>query len=221
MVRIADLSSFYFCVSEYFFKKMKTFIFGDAFQEILNTFTSQGITSRIKMAGSNRVSGSALALAFLFVFINITAASTPWHSETVNIYNCNSVYQIFVRRVLNNSRAKFIVDPSLPPSWIQYQYPENVFLQMYAIKKNGKLFFLEVRGGSLRIIQNDAPTGVARMDDPRLFNYHKNTHTGRDVLMHVATKTYVSFRSRPGLATAVNDPALALDICLVHPRNVS
>ena len=200
---------------------MKTFIVGDALQGILNTFTSQGITSRINMTGSNRVSGSALVLAFLFVFINITAASTPWHSKTVNIYNCNSVYQIFVRRVLNNSRAKFIVDPSLPPSWIQYQYPENVFLQMYAIKKNGKLFFLEVRGGSLRIIENDEPTGVARMDDPRLFNYHKNTHTGRDVLMHVASKTYVSFRSRPGLVTAVNDPALASDICLVHPRNVS
>ena len=136
---------------------MKIFIFGDALQEILNTFTSQGITSRNKMAWSNRVSGSALVLAFLLVFINITAASTPWHSETVNIYNCDSVYQIFVRRVLNNSRAKFIVDPSLPPSWIQYQYPENVFFTNVRHQKEWKIVFL----GSERWFSSNHPKRCA------------------------------------------------------------
>jgi len=57
------------------------------------------------------------------------------------------------------------------PLWIQYQDLSKPFSKIFAMEKNGELFFMEVINGRVRIIKNQKPKGFAQQNDNRLFRY--------------------------------------------------
>jgi len=156
------------------------------------------------------------SLAFLFILISGTSSSSDWYSRRVQIYDCNSNNHLTVKYVRNNSRVIFdqIAQPSL---WIQYHETSNPFSQMFAMEKNGELFFMEVINGRVCIIKNQEPTGFAQQNDNRLFLYRTNIHNRNDILMHVVTQSYITHRMRgAAIAIVTADPAQAINICMQY-----
>ena len=118
-----------------------------------------------------------------------TRSSSAWKRDRVHITLCgvNEGVKLWVRSVRENAPVRAGNPESF--EWIRFSRSKEIddFTHMYALEKNGALFFMQdARNDSIRLVPNDPPTDNISEDDPRLFHYQYNKQGMRRMLTNRA-----------------------------------
>ena len=133
------------------------------------------------------------------------------HRGKVNINLSGMSEQLLVSRIQNRSFVRTGITPSFE-GFLSFSMPNNPFIRMFGLQKNGTMFFMEPINNRLRIIQNNLSVSN---NDNRLFELKFFPQSGARVIKHVATGTFVKV-GRTGKAMTTNDIELASSFLIVH-----
>ena len=131
----------------------------------------------------------------------------------IRLYHCSSSSFVGVRRIREQARVRSLPVTSVQ-GWNQFYSSKYSFTFMIGLPKEGMWFFFQNVNGSALIVENESPMGqIIPRNDPRWFEHLQPIHSGRQVIRHVATQTYIVVADN-GKITFTPDPELASEMCI-------
>ena len=138
--------------------------------------------------------------------------------DGVHIRGCHSSQELALRVVRNHARVTLAHKPRFD-GWVQFVISNNFDqFAMFGLYSNDRWYFLELKNNRFFIRENDPPGGpLVDLDDPRLFQHYRQTHSRKPVLLHHTSQVYLAQDSRGRIDTTKNEER-AINVCVMWNR---
>ena len=130
-----------------------------------------------------------------------------YREDNLVLHEKTTSKKLLVRTIRSRSRILAANSRSFQ-GWTSWETSKGI--QMFALNRNGKWFFMSQNRNSFQLVEGAPPTGAVPSSDKRLFALVWIVHNRNVVLKHISSNKFVNIS---GLRLKlVEDPALASNI---------